>query len=146
MIQQSHLWAQTQNNWNQDIEAISAPSYSLPAFFNIDTIHKQPKCSLTNKCVLKQRALCVCSVTQSCLFCNPMDCRPPGSSVHGIFQARILEWVALSSCKTSSPPRDWTHICSGRQVLYCWASWEAHACTVEFSLHKEREILPFVRS
>ena len=31
------------------------------------------------------------------LFCNPMDCSPPGSSVHGILQARILEWVAISS-------------------------------------------------
>ena len=36
-------------------------------------------------------------VTQSCLIlCNPMDCSPPGSSIHGIFQARILEWVAIS--------------------------------------------------
>ena len=66
MIQQSHFWAHTPNNWNQDIEAILAPSYSLPALFNIDTIQKQPKCSLTNKWVLKPCALCVCSVTQSC--------------------------------------------------------------------------------
>ena len=37
-------------------------------------------------------------VTQSCLtLCDPMDCSPPGSSVHGILQARILEWVAISS-------------------------------------------------
>ena len=40
--------------------------------------------------------LCCCSVTQSCLFWDTMDCRPPGSSVHGIFQVRILEWVAIS--------------------------------------------------
>ena len=38
-----------------------------------------------------------CSVTQSCLtLCDPMDCSPPGSSVRGILQARILEWVAIS--------------------------------------------------
>ena len=38
-----------------------------------------------------------CSVTQSCpTLCDPMDCSLPGSSVHGIFQARILEWVAIS--------------------------------------------------
>ena len=46
--------------------------------------------------------LCVCvsSVTQSCLtLCDPTDCSPPGSSVHGIFQARILEWVAISYSK-----------------------------------------------
>ena len=38
-------------------------------------------------------------------LCNPMDCSLPGSSVHGIFQARILEWVAISSPKESSPTR-----------------------------------------
>ena len=39
-------------------------------------------------------------VTQSCpTLCNPMDCSPPGSSVHGIFKARILEWVAISFSK-----------------------------------------------
>ena len=65
---------------------------------------------------------------------------PPGSSVHGIFQTRILEQVALSSSTGSSQPRDWTHICCGRQVLYCWASWEAHVCMVEYySAFKKKE-------
>ena len=44
------------------------------------------------------------------LFCDPMDCSPPGSSVHGIFQARRLEWVAISFCKASSQPRDRTPV------------------------------------
>ena len=49
----------------------------------------------------------VCSVTQSCLtLCNPMDCSPPGSSVHGILQARILEWVAIPFSRGSSWHRD----------------------------------------
>ena len=39
---------------------------------------------------------------------DPMDCSPPGSSVHGIFQARVLEWVAISFSRRSSRPRDWT--------------------------------------
>ena len=44
---------------------------------------------------------------QSCMtLCNPMNCSPPGSSVHGILRARILEWVAISSSKGSSQPRD----------------------------------------
>ena len=43
-------------------------------------------------------------------LCDPMDCSPPGSSLHGIFQARILEWVAVSSCRGSSWPRDGTWI------------------------------------
>ena len=48
---------------------------------------------------------------QSCpTFCDPMDCRPPGFTVYGILQARILKWVAISSCRGSSWPRDWTHI------------------------------------
>ena len=61
-------------------------------------------------------------VLQSCLtFCRPMDCSPPGSSVHGILQARILEWVAMPSCKRSSRSRDQTLVsCIGRWVLYCW--------------------------
>ena len=46
-------------------------------------------------------------VTQSCLtLCNPMNCSPPGSSVHGILQASILEWVAIPFSKGSSQPRD----------------------------------------
>ena len=44
---------------------------------------------------------------QSCLtLYDPMDCSPPGSSVHGILQARILEWLAMPSSRGSSPPRD----------------------------------------
>ena len=46
---------------------------------------------------------------QLCLtLCNPMDCSLPGSSVHGILQARILEWVAISFSRGSSRPRDRT--------------------------------------
>ena len=48
---------------------------------------------------------------QSCLtLCNPMDCSPPGSSVHGILQVQILEWVAIPFSRGSSQARDWTHI------------------------------------
>ena len=50
-----------------------------------------------------------CSVIQLCpTFCDPIDCSPPGSSVHGILQARILEWVAISSSRGSSWPGDQT--------------------------------------
>ena len=57
---------------------------------------------------------------QSCLtLCDPVDCSLPDSSVHGILQARILEWVAISSSKGSSQPRDRTHVsCIGRRILY----------------------------
>ena len=61
-----------------------------------------------------------CLITQPCPTpCNPMDCSPPVSSVHGISQARILKWVAISYSKGSSRPRDRTFIsCIGRWVLY----------------------------
>ena len=50
-------------------------------------------------------------VTQLCLtHCDPMDCSPPGSSIHGILQARILEWVAISFCRGSSQPNDQTRV------------------------------------
>ena len=48
-------------------------------------------------------------------LCDPMDCSLLGSSVHGIIQARILEWVAMPSSRGSSGPRDWSYIsCAGR--------------------------------
>ena len=64
-----------------------------------------------------------CVRAQACpTLCDPMDCSPSGTSAHGIFQARILEWFAISSSRGSSQPRDRTHIsyvsCIGRQVLY----------------------------
>ena len=67
--------------------------------------------------------LCVCS--QSCPFLwDPMDCSPPGFSVHGPLQARILEWVGVSFSRGSSQPRDQTHVSCvsgiGRHVLPHW--------------------------
>ena len=50
-----------------------------------------------------------CLVAQSCPnFCDSTDHSPPGSSIHGILQARMPEWVAISICRGSSQPRDWT--------------------------------------
>ena len=53
----------------------------------------------------------VLKVAKSCLtLCDPMDCSLPSSSVHGILQARILEWVAIPFSKGSTPPRDQTWV------------------------------------
>ena len=58
-------------------------------------------------------------VTQSYpTLCNPMDCSSPGSSIHGILQARILEWVAISFSRGSSRPRYQTCLLHCRQILY----------------------------
>ena len=80
----------------------------------------------------KLTQVCVCA--QSCpTLCNPMDCNPPGSSVHAISQARILEWVAISSSRRSSQLRDGTHVshvsCTGRWILYHWATQGAQINT-----------------
>ena len=62
-------------------------------------------------------------VVQSCpTLCNYMDCSLPGSSIYGIFQARVLEQVAVSFSRRSSQPRDWTHIVS--RCFTIWATGE----------------------
>ena len=69
-------------------------------------------------------------VAQSCpTLCDPMDCSPPGSSVHVISQARVLEWVAISFSRGSSGPRDWT--------------WVSHTAGRRFNLWATREPMPF---
>ena len=68
----------------------------------------------------KETMVCACWVVSD--SCNSMDCSPPGSSVHGILQARVLEWVAISYSKGSSRLKDWTHVSCissiGRWILY----------------------------
>ena len=57
---------------------------------------------------------------------DPMDCSPLGSSVRGISQARILQWVAISSSRGSSEPRDGNQVsCIGRQILYPLSHWKS---------------------
>ena len=115
------------------------------------------------------RLLILCCVhaksLQSCpILCNPMDCRLSGSSVHGILQARVLEWVAMTSSRRSSRPRGRTCISSasytGRGSLApvgkppspteehysvvctkCWPKslrwWGTHDTTAEMSQEKD---------
>ena len=68
--------------------------------------------------------VCVCWVAQLCLtLCDPMDCSPPGSSVHGIVQAKILEWVAIPSSRGSSQPRNQTQVsCIAGEFFTIWAT------------------------
>ena len=94
------------------------PSWtSIPSYFQV-------------VCVSVCVCVCVCVCAQSCLIlCDPMVWNLPGSSVHGISQARKLEWVAISYSRGASQPRDQTHIsclsCIGRWILYRWTIWEA---------------------
>ena len=60
--------------------------------------------------VMPKRALCL-------TLCDPMDCSLPGSSVHGILEAGVLEWVTISFSRKSSRPRDWTQVSHIGQIL-----------------------------
>ena len=77
---------------------------------------------------------CRCLIAKLCsALCDPMDHSPPGSSVHGITQARILKWVATSYSRGSSWPTDQICVsCIGRQIHYHWATWEAknYSCRI----------------
>ena len=64
---------------------------------------------MKNKSVIS-RSFAVYLLGSVRLFCDPTDCSPPGSSVHGIFQTIIPEWVAIPFCRGSSWPRDGTHV------------------------------------
>ena len=116
-------------------------------------------------CVISQGSGDLTPLNPLCLMCNvfaqslqsrltlgdPTDCSPPGSSVHGIFQARILEWVALPSSRGLSQPRDRAHdsyvSCigrplpfhsrhSGRGMLLVWHSVTPGLCdAVDIGLH-----------
>ena len=81
-------------------------------------------------------ACSVASVMPNSFVTLRMDCSLPGSSVHGILQARVLEWAAIPFCKGISQPRDRTHIsyvsCIGRWVLPRWATWEVPPCNRGF--------------
>ena len=88
--------------------------------------------AMINVHCLSQHLLCVCSVVQSCpTLYHPMGFSLPGSSVHEIVQARILEWVAISYSRGSSQPKDRTRVfcnsCFGRQFLYHSATWVAQS-------------------
>ena len=75
-------------------------------------------------------------VAQSCpTLCDPVDCSLPGSSVHGFFQARVLEWGAVSFSRGSSHPRDWTQVsCIAGRCFNLWATREVNKIEVDVFL------------
>ena len=94
----------------------------------VPTLRDLPSGKAVCMCV----CVCVCMVcvhTYSVLpiLCDPIDCSPPGSSVNGISQARILEWVAMSYSRGSSPTQE-SNLCPciDRQILYHCATREGH--------------------
>ena len=88
----------------------------------------------------------VSEVAQSCpTLCDLMDCSLPGSSLHGILQARVLEWVAISFSRGSSRPRDQTRVSSipGR-CFNLWATREAQKYKKPWWIVNKKFLLPQV--
>ena len=112
------------------VKALNPNHWTIREFSSCDFLPVPSFPSLINKldsllCIHFTSVWQFCAVLslQSCLTLrDPMDCSPPGSSVHGILQARILEWVAMSSSKRSSPPRNRTHVSCITNSLYHWVT------------------------
>ena len=104
--------------------SLSAQSFGHPMCFRSGNVFRR---------YFKQGVILrVCSVAQLCLtLCSSMDCNLPGSSVHGNFQTRILEWVATSYSRASSWPRD-------RTCVSCGLSWDYLIC---LSYHVVQQLL-----
>ena len=99
-LQKGSLVMPPHNRWCQ-------PSQRLLCWIPSWLKHVYPKQGRTLSYTKYRLCCCCCLVAKSCpTLCNPMNCSPPGSSVQGIFQARILEWVAISSSRGSSRPKD----------------------------------------
>ena len=71
-------------------------------------------------------------------LCDPTDCSLPGSSIHGIFQARTLEWVAISFSRRSSQPRDWTQF--SRIVGRRFTEWATREVVVKLEIDVKIEM------
>ena len=77
------------------------------------------------------------------ILCSPMYCSLPGSSVHGTFQVRILEWVAMPSSRGSSQPRNWAHVSGTAGGFFIhWATWEGLSMSLTPNKCPTLQILP----
>ena len=112
------LWGSSERRTLVPVWSVGPDANYQPAFQPHTCLYTL--CSILLGCGSVNPSSCCCWLgAQSCLtLCDLIGCSPPCSSVHGISQARIVEWVALSS-RRSSPPMDRTHFsCIGRQILY----------------------------
>ena len=103
----------------------ASPSLAAKNIINLISVLTIWWCScVESSLVLLGEGVCYDQCVQSCpTLCDPRDCSLPGSPVPGIPQARILKWVAISSCRRSSRPRDGTR-------LYRLLHWQAELFTL----------------
>ena len=106
-------------SWSTGKTCIVYSKKPLKGRFNMSKIMLHCKFCMS-KCSLKSES----EVAQSCpALCDPMDCSLPGSSLHGIFQARVLEWVAISFSRGSSQSKDRTRVsCIPGRCFNLWAT------------------------
>ena len=115
---------QLQGSWT----LVSAPIHFHPLFWIL--LYRPGGC-IAGLLVLNsiswpyETVLCVCMLSHVQPFATPWTVALQSPSIRVIFQARILEWIAISYSRRSSPPRDRTHIFYiGKQIVYHWATWE----------------------
>ena len=127
----SHLVAISVIRWT--VRAITVLVFKSPLFY-LMRVPKHEGSNAGNSIIL---LLClivvvVVLVAQSCLtLCDPTDSNPPGSSVYGILQARILEWIATPFSRGSSQPREWTWVsCVAGRLFYRLSHKEDLLCLI----------------
>ena len=120
LLGNSHMWMTLQ--W---LQLLTVPRGQTSEFFLFNSKNHE---SLESETLCTERMyVYACSVAGCCpTLCSPMDSSQPGSSVHGISQARTLDWLAISFSRGSSQPKDQTGISCisfiDRQILYRWAT------------------------
>ena len=110
-------WCSQVNKYFKPNLACCSPAFQAPRAAQTFRIFQNIPC-WTFHCAVEL----ACVHAQACVtLCDPMDCSLPGSSVRGILQARILEWIAISFSRGSSWPRDrtWVSCKNLWQILYC---------------------------
>ena len=115
-----------------DLALHLSPSSALPLSLVSSHLPHHTNTRPLSSCV---RGPCWSVCVQSCpTLCDPKDCSPPGSSDHGIFQARILEWVTVSFSRGSSQTRSRTHISCTAGKFFTAESPEKRSVPVPFPL------------
>ena len=98
-------------------------------FYIFNVYYPVKSLKVTSQMKLSFKVMCVLCAQLCPALWDPMNCSPPGSSVHGVFQARVLEWVAISYSRGSSWSKDQTRVscvsCIGRKILYLCTTCEA---------------------
>ena len=120
-----------------------APSFSSSSYSLCNLHVKETYVCLV---VFATPGFSLCLVAQSCpAVCDPMDFSLPGSSVHGILQARILEWVAMPTSRGSSQPRDHTQVsCIAGGFFTIWDTREAPRFCLAVRYHLIHSSVPYI--